>query len=574
MALGNGIRTLAAVVAASTAVPAAAQAGPSTFVTDLGSPYPSGTVTDGVVATDFNGDGALDLAAVNAESNDVSVYLRQPGGGFVQEPGSPFAVGIGPNYVAAAPFYPDGEALPDLAVANFVSGTVSVLIRNPTGGFSDEPNGGSPIGIGGGRTASVASADFNVDGRPDFVAADWDQARIRVFLREITGFSTGQTVTVGANPRQFGIGDFNGDNRPDLAVANLGGDTVSVLINHPVNGLTAEPALQTGDQPAAVGAGDFNADGRTDLAVVSFGADHVQLFLRNTTNTGFTAANPVAVADGPVNVAVADYDRDGRSDAAVTSNTAGAVTVLDGGTTPAAPIAITNAYGITAADFNTDGRPDLAVTSDTRPGALRVLLNTTTPPAQQPPPPPPPPEPTPTPTPLPEPVAGRTVNATPVSGTVRIKRRGSRRYVTLRAGEQIPVGSTVDTRKGRVTLETAGGGEADFFDGLFRISQGRGARPLTTLKLTEPLNCRRARGASASQRKPKKRRLWGSGSGRFRTTGKYSAATIRGTRWLVTDRCTSTTTRVAEGTVTVRDLVKRRNVTVRAPRSYTARARR
>jgi hypothetical protein len=96
------------------------------------------------------------------------------------------------------------------------------------------------------------------------------------------------------------------------------------------------------------------------------------------------------------------------------------------------------------------------------------------------------------------------------------------------------------------------------------------------LTLTEQLDCRSARRASAAQkkRKPRSRRLWGSGSGRFRTTGNYSAATVRGTRWLVTDRCTSTTTRVRQGSVTVRDFVKRRNVIVRANRSYTARKRR
>ena len=112
------------------------------------------------------------------------------------------------------------------------------------------------------------------------------------------------------------------------------------------------------------------------------------------------------------------------------------------------------------------------------------------------------------------------------------------------------------------------GGTAKFFDGVFRISQTGGSRPLTTLTLTEPLSCPRRASAAA---KAKTRRLWGDGKGRFRTSGKYSAATVRGTKWLVTDRCDSTTTRVTQGSVSVRDKVKRWTVVVRKGRSYTAR---
>ncbi len=552
--------------------PSTAQAGPSTFVTDLGSPYPTGSNSYGVVATDLDGDNAVDLAVVNGTSSDLSVYLRQPGGGFVQESGSPFSGLAGPNYAAAGTFYPSPpDPRTDLAVGNFNTGTVSVLIRNESGGFSDEPNGGPPLPVGG-QTGSVASADFGGDSRPDIVATDMTNGRIRVFIRELTGFSQRETITVGASPRQLAIGDFNGDAQPDVAVANLASDTVTVLIGDRERGLTPEATIPVGDGPDSVAAGDFNADGRVDLAVSNLTSDSVQLLLRNATNTGFDSGTPVAVPDAPLNVAAADFDGDGRSDVAVTSNS-GTLTILDGGTNPATQIPIERAYGVTVADFN-GGLPDLAVTSDTAPGAVRVLLNTTTP--TQPPPPPPPPPPTPTPTPpLPDPVAGQSVNATPVSGTVRIKEPGSNRYVTLQAGDQIPVGSRVDTRDGRVTLQTAGGGNADFFDGLFRITQNRGTRPLTTLTLTEALDCRSARRASAAAKKPKSRKLWGSGKGRFRTTGNYSAATVRGTRWLVTDRCTSTTTRVTQGSVTVRDLVKRRNVIVRSGgRSYTARQRR
>jgi hypothetical protein len=67
------------------------------------------------------------------------------------------------------------------------------------------------------------------------------------------------------------------------------------------------------------------------------------------------------------------------------------------------------------------------------------------------------------------------------------------------------------------------------------------------------------------------RRLWGRDSGgRFRTYGRHSHATVRGTRWLTEDRCGGTLTRVTEGAVVVRDLARRRSVVVRAGHSYLA----
>ena len=69
-------------------------------------------------------------------------------------------------------------------------------------------------------------------------------------------------------------------------------------------------------------------------------------------------------------------------------------------------------------------------------------------------------------------------------------------------------------------------------------------------------------------------KLWGSGKGKFRTSGKYSSATVRGTIWLVEDRCDGTLTKVTRGTVQVRDLRRKKTVTVRAGHSYLARAQR
>jgi hypothetical protein len=166
------------------------------------------------------------------------------------------------------------------------------------------------------------------------------------------------------------------------------------------------------------------------------------------------------------------------------------------------------------------------------------------------------------------PVAGKSVGAKALSGTVLVRLAGSSKFVALDPSV-IKNGAEVDARKGVVEITRSDGGVAKFYDGVFKLSQSGG---VTTLTLSEKLTgCKKQ--ASAAAAKPKTRKLWGDGKGKFRTRGQYSAATIRGTKWLVTDTCTSTITKVTQGSVTVRDAVKQRTVVVRAGKSYTARAR-
>ena len=170
---------------------------------------------------------------------------------------------------------------------------------------------------------------------------------------------------------------------------------------------------------------------------------------------------------------------------------------------------------------------------------------------------------------LPPPEAGETVNVSESRGIVKIKLPGSDEFFDLEDAQQVPVGSTFDTSKGRVNLIAAGQQRSWFYQGVFKLGQGKGARPLSTLTLTGRLTC----GKSANIAAKKKRRLWGDGKGKFRTKGKHSAATVVGTRWLVEDRCNGTLTRVVKGKVRVRDFGARRNVVVRAGKRYFARAR-
>ena len=198
----------------------------------------------------------------------------------------------------------------------------------------------------------------------------------------------------------------------------------------------------------------------------------------------------------------------------------------------------------------------------------RVETPTPTPPPAQ--------TPTPTPTPEPTPEFRETVVVEPVRGTVLVCPQRPTRCAPLRAGQTIPMGSTVDTRKGRVELTSlsSDGGPpqtAQFYDGIFRVTQS-GA--YTELTLTEPLAPCSNRARASQSKKPKARKLWGDGKGKFRTKGRYAAATVRGTRWLTQDSCAGTLIRVTQGVVSVRDTVLRKTVTVRKGKRYLAKPRR
>jgi hypothetical protein len=177
----------------------------------------------------------------------------------------------------------------------------------------------------------------------------------------------------------------------------------------------------------------------------------------------------------------------------------------------------------------------------------------------------------------PPPEKGESVNLLAASGSVCYELPGSDECIPLEEGAQIPLGSTVDTRKGRVTLvsakNTSGATQsADFYDGIFKIGQTGGKKPFTTLKLAgKKPKCGASNSALAHTSAKRKRRLWGSGRGRYRTRGRYSSATVRGTTWLTEDNCKGTLTKVTDGKVKVRDFVRDKTVTVRAGKRYLSR---
>jgi hypothetical protein len=184
-----------------------------------------------------------------------------------------------------------------------------------------------------------------------------------------------------------------------------------------------------------------------------------------------------------------------------------------------------------------------------------------------------------------EPELGEVVVAEP-TGRVRFKRPGGRWRHLGTSGAELPVGSALDTRRGKIKLTTAARRGATqtgtFGGGVVQVRQPRRARGRVDLYLRggnfgacgRTQRARRSGVVAGASRTRRVRRLWGRDrGGRFRTHGRHSHATVRGTRWLTEDRCGGTLTRVTEGAVVVRDLRRRRNVVVRAGHSYLAKGR-
>jgi hypothetical protein len=159
----------------------------------------------------------------------------------------------------------------------------------------------------------------------------------------------------------------------------------------------------------------------------------------------------------------------------------------------------------------------------------------------------------------------------------------ARGFVRLTRADAVPIGSTLDTTRGRVGLFTSQGlgrplNEGSFSHGRFMVTQRR-KNPLTTLSMGGGglSNCT-ARVPPGGARRPiataarRGRRLFSSVHGHFRTRGRNSTATVRGTEWTMTDTCAGTLTRVTRGIVNVRDLRLRKTRLLHKGQKYFARA--
>ena len=323
--------------------------------------YGTGSNPCAVVVGDFNGDGKVDLAVTNNSDNDISVLLGNGDGTF--QPAANYATGSGPYAIVVGDF--NGDSKLDLAVTNFNSDNISVLLGNGDGTFRLAVNYGN-----GFNPQSIVAGDFNGDGKLDLAVANacsnsnCPHGSVSVFLGNGDGtFSVAVNYDVGSDPLPIVIGDFNGDSKLDLAVANGGDNTVSVLLGNGDGTFQGAVNYSESTEPISLAVADFNGDSKPDLAVANFESNNIAVLLGKGDGT-FPVAPKYAAGAVLQSVAVADFNSDGKPDLVAADSNGNDVGVLLGngdGTFGAAVIYSTDKFPISVGvgDFNGDGKFDL-----------------------------------------------------------------------------------------------------------------------------------------------------------------------------------------------------------------------
>lgn len=373
---------------------------------------------------DFNSDGLPDAAIINASSS-TAILLN---GGVGTIPVIPI---INKNYfnqvnrpfeVETADFNLDGKF--DFVTTSAYNNRAFVFQQNQQGGFDPVPANGIPLGGGGFNVSSfsVAVADFNGDGKPDFAAPDSFADEVDVFTNNGNGTYTLSrhrlSTTFQKRPQFIRTGDFNNDNKPDIIVTNASSRDYSVLVNNGMGEFTVKEGgnINPDSTRSILAIGDITNDGKLDFVVgrptlgdiiyltgngdgtfvrqphlISGvgaiggmilkdlnGDSNLDLIVGGSTriivsfgvgNGGFF--NPVTYTfEGSINdLDLADVDLDGIDDLIAAGGANNAILFLKGigNGVFSQPVSVnvgTSPYSISIKDFNDDGKPDFLISSN------------------------------------------------------------------------------------------------------------------------------------------------------------------------------------------------------------------
>lgn len=345
-----------------------------------------------VASGDFNQDGRADLVTTDSGNNRVQALASNGNGTFAGPVNVPTA--NTPVAVDVADVTGDGN----LDIVTACASEMSVAVGDGAGNFTAGNN--IPTGNNGSQLRGICTGNFDGTGNVDIAVSDASNNSIYVYESAGGGvFNPFNFPSGGAlnGPRALVSSDFNGDGRPDLAVANFGSRAQAIWLNaggninavFPQGNASTVNMASNGAACQTILAADFTGDSRGDV----FSPDVVQVnqqnqgnFFGNQGNGTFNAPVIYNVGQDPFGSGSADFNLDNKRDIAVATflGLNGAATgdfeVLLGngdGTFQAVqafplPNGVLESRSVAVGDFNADGKPDAAISG----GPTWIFLNT------------------------------------------------------------------------------------------------------------------------------------------------------------------------------------------------------